>query len=147
MEVYIAMEGFTLPSDFVLKELFELFPNGEYNHLLFLPPDIALTEADKRTVRYTTKNLNNISYFDGDVPYNQLHEILSKLRDYKIYTYSEVAVKTLQSHLPMTVIINIQDMGFKMPGQPEDPCCFRIHNHRYCAKAKGLAIKSFMDNL
>ena len=145
MNAYICVDGFTIPSTFVLKELFIQFANGEHNHLMFLPPNINLTEADRRTIRFTTKHLNNISYFDGDVPYSQLQPILHKLRDYKIYTYSEVALKTLQSYLPMTVIVNIQEFGFKMPAQLENPCCFRFHSYRYCAKAKAIAVKSFIE--
>ncbi len=62
MEAYVAIEGFTLPSGFVLKELAVIYANGEYDHHLFAPPPcefFILTDADKRTIRYTTGNLSN----------------------------------------------------------------------------------------
>ena len=147
MEVYIAVDGYTIPSGFIVKELCIMFPDEEYNYFLFKPPtNRYLTEADKRTIRYTTSHLNNISYHDGDVPYEFLQEIISRYRQYKIYTYSEVAVKLLQTTLSTSVLTNIQNMGFNMPSTLPNPACFRKHNPRYCAKAKAIAVKNFLKN-
>ena len=55
MTAYIGIDGFTLPSGFILKEMCILYPNDEYDHYLFKNPGWQLTEADRRTIRYTTK--------------------------------------------------------------------------------------------
>ena len=148
MDVFIGLEGYTLPSQYVLKELAILFPNEEYDHFLFMKPDnFRLTEKDYKTVRYITNDLNNISYDDGDVPYIQIGSILEKINQYKIYTYGVLAKNILQKYLPTTLIIDIQeDMKFKLQEELPDPKCFRLHNYkyRYCAKAKAIAIKNFL---
>lgn len=146
MEAYIGVDGYTLPSGFVTKELTAMFPNSEYNHFLFQPPtEKYLSEPDKRTIRFASHHLNNLAWFDGDTPYGQLDYILTKLRDYKIYTYSDIALITLQRALPTSVIINIQEMGFKMPKILNNADCGRTHNHRYCSKAKAIEIKKFVE--
>ena len=147
MEVYIGIDGFTLPSGFIAKEICFMYPNGEFCHLLFKPPvNQNLTRADERTIRYTTSNLNNLVYQDGDVPYECLNDILQTVQLYVIYTYSEVALRFLQSVLPTSIITNIQTQGFKMPSTLPDPACFRRHNCRYCAKAKAIAVKNFVES-
>ncbi len=147
MEVYIAVDGYTLPSGFIVKELCVMFKNSEYNYYLLKPPaNRQLSDMDKGTIRYTTTHLNNLSYYDGDFPYENLHEILSRYREYRIYTYSDVAVKLLHRLLPTSVTINIQDLGFKMPAMLPDAACCRVHNPRYCAKAKSISIKNFVES-
>ena len=147
MEVYIGVDGYTTPNGFIVKEMCIMFPDEEYNYFLFKPPtNLHLTEADQRTIRYATTHLNNLSYHDGDVPYEFLQEIISKYRQYNIYTYSEVAMKLLQKTLSTSVITNIQNMGYKMPSTLPDPACFRKHNPRYCGKAKAIAVKNFLKN-
>ena len=145
MDVYIGVDGYTTPSGFIVKEICIMFPDGEYNHyLLKHPANQYLTEVDKRTIRYATTHLNNLSYDDGDVPYEFLQNILSEYRQYHVYTYSEVALKLLQNILPTSVITNIQNLGFEMSSTLPDPKCFRKHNPRYCGKAKAIAVKNFV---
>ncbi|KAL5259993.1 hypothetical protein ACHWQZ_G010193 [Mnemiopsis leidyi] len=147
MQVYIGVDGFTLPCGFIVKEICFLYPNWEFCHLLFKPPaDQNLSDVDKRTIRYTTMNLNNLNYLDGDVPYNCLNDIIQSVQLYDVYTYSEVAMKFLQEMLPTTMITNIQTQGFEMPSTLPDPKCFRQHNHRYCAKAKAIEVKKFVES-
>ena len=146
MDVYVAAEGYTLPCGFILKELCIIFPNGEYNHHLFKSPDhITLTATDERTVRWSTKNLNNLSYDDGDLSIEQLGAILYKLKDFTIYTYTSLVEKLIQNFLPTTVVINAQDMEYHLPKILPNPNCFRNHSYRYCAKAKAIAIKNFIE--
>ena len=145
MEVYIGLEGYTLSSGFILKELCVLFPNGEYcYHLMAAPREKRLTNTEKRTVRYATHNLNGLSYSDGDTPYDCIGDILSKYQDCRIFTYSEVGLNFLQCFLPTTIVINVQDMGFQLPTLLPNPGCCRIHAGRYCAKAKSYAIQTFL---
>lgn len=148
MDVYIGLEGYTLPCRYIVKEMSVIFPNAEYSHYIFEKPnDIVLTAQDQTTIRYATRNLNSLNYADGDVPYNQLGVIFSKLDDFVIYTYSIIASKLIQSYLPTTVVINTQDLGHKLPKELPDPNCFRLHqNYRYCAKAKAAEVKDFVEN-
>lgn len=144
MSVFVGMDGYTLPAGFILKELCMVYPNDEYNHFLFKKPDSLLSQISKRTVRYATQHLNNLSYEDGDIPYTLIPNILDKIKDLKVYTYSEIAQKFLQEILPTTNIENVQNLGYQMPAKLPDSKCFRSHNQRYCAKAKAIAVKKFM---
>ena len=148
MNVCVGVEGYTLPTGYILKELAIIYPNTEYAHYLFeKPEDVILSQRDEKTVRYATRYLNSLNYADGDIPYQQLESILQKLSDCTIYTYSEVAAKLIQELLPTTVVINTQDLGQKLSKQLPDSGCFRIHlNYRYCAKAKALSIIDFVEN-
>ena len=138
------MDGYTLPSGYILKELCIMFQNGEFNHYLFSKPEnMMLTEQDKRTIRFATGRVNNLVFEDGDVPYEHIN-ILEKQKDYHIYTYSEVAREELQKYLPTTSIEHVQNLNFKMPANPPKANCFRNHNPRYCAKAKAIEVKKFI---
>lgn len=146
MEVFIALEGYCLPCRFVVKEVCVLFLDGDFDHFLFkAPTNLHLTTVDRRTIRYITAHVNELSYQDGDIPYDTLLNILQKYGQYRIYTYSDIAQQFLQRLLPTTVVINVQDNGFQLPNQLPDPACFRAHPPRYCAKAKVIAIKNFMN--
>ena len=145
MSAFVGIDGYTLPCGFIIKELCILFPNDEYNHFIFQKPDGLLSEVSKRTIRYTAQHLNNLPYEDGDIPYTLIPAILQKVKDLQLYTYSDIAQKTIQQYLPTTAIINIQDDGYKMPSQLPDSKCFRRHNQRYCAKAKAIAIRKFLN--
>ena len=144
MPVFIGIEGYTLPSGFILKELCIIYPNDDWEQYLFQSPIVDLTEADERTIRYASKNLNGLGYSDGYIAYSQIGNTLDPVKDDTIYTYSDIAVCTLQKYLPTTVIINIQDKGFLMPKKLPDSGCFRKHCQRYCAKAKAIEVKKFM---
>jgi hypothetical protein len=148
MNVYIAAEGYTLPGKFVVKEICCMFVNEEYNHYLLKPPkDCYLSDIDKRTIRYTTRNLNNLAYHDGDFPYENMHEIFERYREYRVYTYSDVTLKLLQNFLPTSVITNTQEMGLRLPSTLPNPRCCRQHtNFRFCAKAKAIAVKNFIES-
>ena len=144
MPVFIGIEGYTLPSGFILKELCVMYPNNDYDHYLFKRPSVDLTEVDQRTIRYATEKLNELFYSDGFVTYNQIGDTLDPVKDDIIFTYSDVAVCVLQKYLPTTVIINIQSKDFKMPKTLPESGCFRKHCQRYCAKAKAIEVKKFM---
>ena len=147
MDAYIGVEGYTLPSGFVLKELCVLFPNEEYSYYLFKAPvNKQLSDVDRRTIRYTTTNLNNLSWFDGHIPLEILPDILQEIKQYRIYTYSEIARKMLQELLPVSIVNDIQTLGFKLPSCLPSDNCGREHKPRYCAKAKAVAIKNFLKD-
>ena len=146
MDVFVAFEGFTLPSGFIVKELTILHPNGEYNHYIIKKPNHTyLNKQEERTVRYVTRHIHGINYNDGDVPYEQLNTILQKLEEYTIYTYSTVAETLLHALLPTTVVIDVKELGHNLPKELPNPNCFRHHiKYRYCSKAKAIAIKNFL---
>lgn len=147
MELYIAGEGFTLPSGFVLKEMTILFSNREYKHFIFKKPEnIILTAKDKRTIRYTTSYFNNLSFTEGDIPYNIIDDILSPYKNYTIYTYSNIFTSFLKKRLPTSVVINIQTLGFNLPKNLPKPNCFKNHNPRYCSLAKALNIRKVVED-
>ena len=98
MNIYIATSGYRLPSSFIVKEICCLFPNGEYNHYILKPPtNWDLSDVDKRTIRFATKNLNNLSYHDGDIPYENIEAIFTRYQEYQVYTYSSVTFKLVQN--------------------------------------------------
>ena len=82
MEVYVGIEGFTLSKETIVKELVILYPNKEYNHYLFKNPSKLLSSKDSQTVRYTTKYINKLSWYDGDVLYSNVGQVLKKVRDW-----------------------------------------------------------------
>ena len=93
MDVYIGVDGYMIPSGFLLKELCILFSNGEYDHFLFSKPDWNLSERDIRTIRYATQHLNNLDFNDGTTPYEQIPVVLNKIKKFHVYTYSEISKK------------------------------------------------------
>ena len=143
---FVGLEGYTLPTGFILKELCIIYPNSEFDHYLFKMPNWYLTEGAQRTIRYTTQVLNNLSYMDGKVPYEEISNVLDPIKDTIIYTYSDIAVSFLQRYLPTTVVKNVQSDGFKMPNILPDSNCFRTHCPRYCAKSKAIAVKEYAEN-
>lgn len=142
--VFVGVEGFTLPQQFIVKELTLLFENGEFNHTMFAPPlGYTPTTQELATIRHTTEHVHGIPFTEGDMPYAKLHEILSKLHNYKVYCYGENTKKLLQNHILFTPVINIQREGFKMP-QLEASCCGRYHPGRHCSMSKAIAVKTFV---
>jgi len=149
MRVFVGVEGFALgplaDNLFIVKELFLLFSNDTHDHYLFKAPTDSLCPKDQRTVRYITKHLNHLAWFDGEVQYSNVERILKKIQHFRVYTYGKAAKQFLLRYLPTTAVINIQEeMGCKMPNVLEQCECFRKHPARYCAKAKGLFIKNFV---
>ena len=63
-----------------------------------------------------------------------------------MYTYNDLNLKFIQNILPTTIVTNVQELGFQMPDVLPDANCFRSHNSRYCAKAKCVAIKNFVES-
>ena len=157
MNAYVGIEGFSTKSGFILKELCILYDGEEFDHYMFEKPSWTLTGKDLETVRYASTQLNGLHLYDGSIPYKEIDGILRGIRDYQIYTFSGLAVKTLRTYLPNTKKIkNIQDLGFEMPKHLPNSHCFRSHNvwdkqhyftshrYRYCAKAKALEVRDFM---
>ena len=104
-----------------------------------------MSAKDMGTVRYVSRKLNGLHFNDGNIPYKDIDSILKKIGDHRIYTFSDIAVETLQTYIPYAPKIkNIQDMGFEMPKELQNSNCFRKHISRYCAKSKSREGRDFM---
>ena len=146
MEVYIGLEGYMLPQGYIVKELVILHTNDEYDHyILEAPKDLVLSPKDSYTIRWVTKNLNQLSYSDGFIPYNALTRIFQGVCNMTIYTHGCIATDFIQKYLPTTIVINTHINGFKLPELLPAVECSRFHPARYCAKAKAKAIKDYVE--
>ena len=148
MQIYIGIEGFTLTSGFILKEMSICFTNREFRHLLFQQPsNLKLSPRDIFTIRYATQHINRLSFTDGDVPYMCIPDILERYKDSTIFTYGDCALNFLQRYLQTSTIINIKEYRFKMPSALPKPSCFRNHTPRNCSLAKALQIRTFVESI
>ena len=146
-DVFVGVEGFALANQlFVVKELCLLFSDGAHDHYLFAPPIEDLCEKNQKTIRFVTKHLNHLAWFDGSIVYSHVERILKNLKEHRLYTYGKSAKQFLLRYLPTTAVINVQEeMSCQMPNVLEHCECFRRHPPRYCAKAKSLYIKQFVE--
>ena len=143
---FVAVDGFQLQHDWVVKELTLLFDNGEFNHILFAPPeDYIYTNIDPQTIRYTTEHLNGLNFQDGSVPYSYLEDHIGKLKTCKIYCYGQATRKLILNYLPFSTIVNIQELGFKMPNRLPSSECGRNHISRYFSLSKAKVVKKFVN--
>ena len=68
---------------------------------------------------------DGLKYNDGSIPYKEIDQILKNIENYEIYTFSNIAIKTLQKYLPNArKIKNIQDFGFERPKRLSYSYCF-----------------------
>lgn len=135
MKIYISFEGFQLGQTFVGKELHILGENDEYKHIIFkAPTDIYLNDKHLQTIRYTTRYLSQLGWHDGDMPYEELPNILKKFVGYPIYTYGYTSTNFLQLHLPTSPIIDVQQHGLKLPNSLPPVECFIKHTPRLICK-------------
>ena len=87
--VFVGIEGFTLPEQYIAKEVTLLFENNEFTHVLLAPPlGYSPTTKEMRAINYTTKYLHGIPYTEGDMPHAKFNVILSRLNQIhtKLYT-------------------------------------------------------------
>ena len=141
---FVAVEGFTLPERFIVKELTLMFENGEYNHFLFAnPTDYVPTSYEETTIKYTTRNIHGLKYADGAIPYEKLEEVLSKLHNCDVYCYGLNTTNLIQKYIPYTPVTDIKNCGFTMPATLPSAECGRFHNGRHCSLVKAQNIKHF----
>ena len=146
MQVYIGVEGYLLSEGFIAKELAILHTDGQFDHYILQPPlDTELSVKDLQTVFYVTKNLNNLPYEDGYIPYEKLTEIFKGIENNIIFTYGCIATQLVQKYLPNTIVFNTRKEGFKLPANLVPTYCSRLHPPRYCAKSKAIEIKNYED--
>ena len=144
----VTFEGYCLPSRYIIRECTVTYINGDFDHFrLAYPTDFYPSEADKRTIEYTTKYLSRIPYHDNSVlPYDTLYTILNKLSQMTLYCAGHQAYRLLKSILPYTKIIDVTiQFGFRYPPVLESVNCGQQHNSRYCSLAKANCLKDFMQ--
>ena len=144
--VFVAVEGYSLPNGFVVKELTVIKNNSDVDHFIFMKPDVVFTAAETKTIAWTTKYLNGLKLTDGHIPYNTVPHIISQLSHSKIFCYGSLTTKFLRSIIPLGYIIDVQLKGFSLPKNLKDSHlrCGRSHPIRFCAMAKANAIKNFI---
>ena len=146
MSIFVGAEGFQLGKSFILKELYLLVGDStDYKHFVFKAPILPLTAVDRRTVRYCTRYLHQISWTDGDVPYSALVPIIKKMESATLFCYGYTTARFLRKLLPTTIIIDTQSEGYKMPAVIPSAPCFTTHTPRHCAAAKANAIRNYVN--
>ena len=92
------------------------------------------------------KNLNGLPYHEGSIPYSLLSNILDGVRHLTIYTYGSDAKKIFRE--PASRYCHKRCTGTWIPNAKDFTKLWLFKNHpaRYCALAKGKAIKDFIEN-
>ena len=147
--MFLALEGFTLPSGYIIKELSVIFDDDNFQHFQFkAPPNFYPTTEEQRTIKFSTKYLNQLYLTDDSLlPYSTINEILKNLSFHTIYVAGHSAYNFIKAKLPMTHVIDICiKNNFKYPKQLSKSNCFKDHNPRYCSLSKCEYIKKFMIN-
>ena len=148
-QVIITIEGFTLTSGFIAKELTILYDDLRYQHFhIAKPKNFHPTDQELRTIRYTSKFLNQL-YLDDDnlLPYSTINDILRQMSSHKIYVAGHTAHKFITTYLPTTEVIDLcKNYKFTYPLKLPYIECFKQHTPRYCSLAKAKYIYKFMED-
>tara|TARA_B110000037_G_scaffold189010_1_gene220879 strand:- start:153 stop:614 length:462 start_codon:yes stop_codon:yes gene_type:complete len=145
----ITLEGFVLPTRYIIKELTILYESGAFQHFHFnAPTDFIPTEKEMQTIKYTTKYLNQLNLHDESIlPYSTLDVILKTVATRTIYVAGNAARKFLTAKLPTTCVIDIsKKYGFKYAAALPRMSCFKVHTSRYCSLSKGMYIRNFLNS-
>ena len=147
LSVYVGMEGYTLPGQFIVKELTLLYSNGEFTHILFEPPkDYCATTEDLVTIKYVTKNLHGIPFREGYMPYTKLTDIITRLENHKVFCYGNNTRRIIEGVIPFTPVIDVQSDGYVMPKVLPTSNCGHNHRGRYCSMSKSFAVKQYCES-
>ena len=144
----VSLEGINLPRGLVVREMSIFYPNdGSFRHYFFDPPDLDLNEDDRQTERFYRNVLGGTGIWEpirGSLPYINLHYLLQKHSAYELFTVGNISQNFLIERLPLTRIINIQDVSvFIYPRVMEPAGCGVNHNPRYCSLAKLKVVREF----
>ena len=108
MSCVVAIEGFQLSQQFVVKELTVLFNSNRYQHFHFdCPVNLLISPRDWNTIRYN-QNHNGLEMADDSyLPYEVVGYIVNKLSNLRIFTAGNQAKKFLADFLPTSEVIDI----------------------------------------
>jgi hypothetical protein len=143
MSCVVAIEGFPLSQQYVVKEMTILFETNQYQHFHFnCPIDLIIAPRDWNTIRYN-QNHNGLTLSnDSFLPYGVIGYILSQIENLLIYTAGNQAREFLSSYLPKTNIVDIcQEYNFKYPLVLQETPCFISHPSRFCSLSKAKTLK------
>ena len=146
----LTLEGFTLPSDYIVKELTVVFDSGNHEHFHFkAPPGFQPTATDLRTIKFASNYLNQLTLEDQSLlPYSAIDTILQAVASNTIYVAGNSAYNFMTAKLPFTKVIDIcKTYNFIYPKDLPPTNCFKRHRYRYCSLAKAEYIKSFMRDI
>ncbi len=146
----LTLEGFTLPSGYLIKELTVCMDNGEMQHFHFeAPPNFYPSEMELRTIRFANKHLNQLSLHEGNLlPYSTIDDILQKMASNTVYVAGSAAFNLVSSKLPSTLVLDVCSLyNFKYPNELPYTSCMKRHRARYCSFSKCLFIKDFLDQV
>lgn len=144
VSVFVAAEGFTLPGQFIVKELTLLFENEDFSHFMFEPPlDYEPTSEEIKTIIYTTSHIHGLNYTDGELSYAKLKDVLGKLHNCKVFCCGENTRGMLQKYIPTTPVTNIKKSGCIIPTALPPSSCGRTHLGRNCSMSKATMVKNF----
>ena len=144
MSCVVALEGFPLTQQFVIKELTIIFEGEDYQHFQFnCPTGLLFSPKDWGTIRYTQR-FNGLALVDDSfLPYEVIGYILNQIKDLRIYTAGHQAKNCLQQYLPNTEVIDMcKHFGFKYPLVLQESNCFVTHCSRYCSLSKARTLKA-----
>ena len=147
-QVIVTLEGFTLTSGFIAKELTVFYNNRNFQHFHFTKPiDFQPTAQELCTIKYTSEVLSKLYLDDFSLlPYTTINTILRQISSHKIYVAGHTAHKFITTHLPTTKVIDIcKEYKFKYPLVLPSVACFKEHTPRYCSLAKAKNIYKFMN--
>ncbi len=146
----VALEGFYMSRQYIVKEMTIYFDEDNYQHFMFNNPDHIEPSSYifDRTVKHAQR-LNGLSpgndYF---LPYSAIGQILAKIENDIIYTAGSQAKEVLRSYLEDTEIVDIcHEFHFKYPQELPPVPCFKRHPPRYCSLAKSIIIKNTIDTM
>ena len=150
MTCVVAIEGFQVSQQFVVKELTILFDSNRYQHFHFnSPSNLILSIRDQSTIRYNQNHSGLKLIDDSYLPYEVIGYILSKIINLRIYTAGNQATSFLSSYLPKSEIIDLC-YNFKYPLILQESSCFIPHSPRYCSLSKAktlmIAVQMFQAN-
>ena len=144
MSCVVALEGFPISQQFVVKEMTILFDFNEYQHFHFnTPVNLIIGPRDWNTIRYNQDHNGLMLRNDSFLPYEVIGYILSQLAHYRIYTAGNQPKSFLSQYIPNTDIVDIcEEYSFKYPLILQDASCFISHPSRYCSLSKAKTLKS-----
>ena len=143
MSCVVAIEGFQVSQQFVVKEMTILFDANRYQHFHFdSPSNLIIAPRDWNTLRYTQNHSGLNLEDDSFLPYGVIGYILSKIIDLRIYTAGNQSKTFLSNYLPKSDIVDTcQEYNFKYPLVLQDSPCFVPHSSRYCTLSKAKTLK------
>lgn len=153
MYAVLDFEGFQLkPGCFVIKELaIRGVGNNFQGHWLFSPPSSWESLSDKQRLIFSwvTRNMHNLSWNSGEIPYSHLQTILLSIAK----NYTEIFVKGLEKKkflqkLISNTIHNLEDWQcpkFDNLAQPNVICFIHPFHFNHCALVKAAAFEKYIN--